>query len=93
VALVTINRAKHPDYPNSICATVYEKKQFSWTSNKSLSVKDRSAWKEAEEVVYRVLIGTHSLGTFNALNFHAVSVQPRWGKKKVARIGNHIFYK
>jgi spore germination cell wall hydrolase CwlJ-like protein len=92
VALVTINRAKHPDYPSSICATVYQKYQFSWTANRTLSIKDREAWKRAENVAYHVLLGTHSLGQFKALNFHATYVNPGWGKPRVAKIGNHIFY-
>ena len=29
----------------------------------------------------------------DALYFHATHVQPNWGKPKVARIGNHIFYR
>ena len=92
VALVTINRAKHPSYPSSICAAVYQKHQFSWTSNRNLVVTDRAAWKRAENVAYQVLLGTHSLGQFKALNFHATHVNPGWGKPRVAKIGNHIFY-
>jgi N-acetylmuramoyl-L-alanine amidase len=29
----------------------------------------------------------------NALFFHARRVSPNWGKKHVATVGNHIFYR
>lgn len=89
---MTINRTNSHLYPNSICSTVYEPWQFSWTRNKNRRVTDKKAWKHAEEVAYRVLSDNHSLGNFKALNFHAVYVNPRWNKKRVAKIGNHIFY-
>lgn len=93
VALVTINRAKSAKFSSSsICGTVYAKYQFSWTSNKSLRVVDKSAWKEAEEIAYKVLSGNSSLTNFNATHFHAVSVRPGWRMKRKAKIGNHIFY-
>jgi len=28
----------------------------------------------------------------DALYYHADSIDPRWGKRRVAKIGNHIFY-
>jgi len=31
VANVTMNRVKHPAFPNSVCDVVWEPKQFSWT--------------------------------------------------------------
>ena len=91
VALVTVNRANSDLYPSGICATVYQKHQFSWT-NKKLKITDWVSWKRAEEVAYRVLSDNHSLGDFKALSFHATYVNPGWNKKRIAKIGNHVFY-
>lgn len=93
VALVTINRAKSTAFKTSnICDTVYAKYQFSWTLNKKLKVTDNDAWKRAEEIAYKVLSGNTSLKNFNATHFHAIYVNPGWGKTKKAKIGKHIFY-
>ena len=92
VALVTLNRVKSKRYPNTVCETVYQRKQFSWTHNKTLKVTDKIAWQKAEEIAYKVLTGNHSLGNFKALYFHAYYVNPNWGKRIIARIGSHIFY-
>lgn len=94
VALVTLNRIKSDQYKEeTICSVVHKPWQFSWTHNKARKVTDKAAWKRAEEVAYRVLTDNHSLGDFSALNFHAKTVNPGWKKKRVATIGNHVFYK
>lgn len=92
VALVTLNRVKAKEFPDTVCATVYQYKQFSWTLDKKLKVRDTKAWKAAQNVAYSVLVGKHSLGEFKAKYFHAYYVSPNWGKQKIARIGSHIFY-
>lgn len=92
VALVTINRAAHKDYPDTICGNVYKKHQFTWTANKNRKVTDKQAWAKAEEVAYMVLSGNHGLGSFKATHFHTKQVSPNWGLKRKAVIGNHIFY-
>lgn len=93
VALVTINRARSDEFKTSkICDTVYAKRQFSWTDNRLLRVTDAKAWKRAEEIAYKVLSGNSSLENFTATHFHAVYVNPGWGKRKKAKIGRHIFY-
>lgn len=95
VAVVTVNRAKSKKYPDTICETVYQPYQFSWTSNRHLKVRDWQAWDRAEQVAYRVLSGNHSLGYFPALYFHADYVSPSWNqsKRKLKQIGTHVFYR
>ena len=93
VALVTLNRVKSSNYPNTVCKNVYAPKQFSWVTNKTMKVRDRVSWAVAEDVAYRVLTGNHGLGHFKATHFHSTSVSPKWGLKRVAKIGQHIFYK
>jgi len=33
------------------------------------------------------------MADFNAMYFHSTKVKPRWKLRKVAKIGNHVFYK
>ena len=89
VAQTVINRTRVAIFPNSICKVVFQKGQFSWTQGW------RNDWR-ADHHSYQVarvaLMGSHSMRDFNALYFHNTSVKPGWNKKKIARIGNHIFY-
>ena len=91
VAIVTVNRALHPDFPSSICKTVYQKGQYSWTSQK-LKVVDKAAWAKAKDMAYHVLNDYENLKSFKALYFHSATVAPAWGRKRIAKIGNHVFY-
>lgn len=84
VALVTLNRAT-----NSICDAVYAKKQFSWTAHYSKIPRDTKAWQASEVAAYTAYYGKYS---FTATHYHNTKVHPKWKLKKVAKIGNHIFY-
>lgn len=95
VALVTLNRSKHDDFPDSICSVVYEKGQFSWTSE-NYKVTHNEAWNNSVALAKQVLygnIGQKILPNFKALYFHSSKVKPRWRlKSRPQRIGNHVFY-
>ena len=91
VALVTVNRALHPSFPSSICETVYQKGQYSWTSM-GVKVRDKEAWERAKDIAYHTLNSYDELKSFTALYFHATHVSPNWKKRRIAKIGNHIFY-
>ena len=89
VGQVVLNRVKHHIYPNSICEVIFQKGQFPWT-NKFDGFKATQPFLKMADLV---LSGKHELSTFKATHFHATSVNPKWKLIKVARIGNHIFYK
>lgn len=91
VGQVVVNRAKHSEYPDNICAVVFQKAQFSWTKG----FKRFVAPNYYRQLATKILKGTHELAQFNATHFHARSVSPHWKSNltKVATIGNHIFYK
>lgn len=91
VALVTVNRALHPKFPSSICRVVYQKAQYSWTSM-GVKVRDKEAWERAKDIAYHTLNNYDELKSFTALYFHATHVSPNWKKRRIAKIGNHIFY-
>ena len=102
VAQVTVNRAEDDRYPDTICNVVHQKTsianrivcQFSWVCNKRNSKINSENYEEAREVAELVLLEGMRLAKLkDALYFHATHVNPKWGKIKVARIGNHIFYR
>jgi len=94
VALVTVNRVQSGLFHNSICGVVYAHRQFSWTLDKTKRVRDTKAWQTAQEISRAVLTQTVALPNFTATHFHTKQVKPHWAKtkKRVAVIGNHIFY-
>ena len=95
VALVTLNRVNHPNYPDTICKVVYQPMQFSWTKDsKLLATKvNNQQWFESFLAAKEAMSGSSALGSFSATHFHNIWVDPKWGLKRVAKIGQHIFYK
>ena len=88
VAIVTLNRVRHPKYPKSICAVVYQKKQFSWTIKPPKAKINARDWQDS---INAAVVAYNSRG-FEATHYHNFTVKPKWGLKQVTIIGNHIFY-
>lgn len=95
VALVTLNRVDNPKYPSTICGVVYQKGQFSWTKNKQLLKQkiNLEQWRAAKSAAIEAYMNRDALGTFLATHFHNQTVNPGWKLKRVAKIGNHTFYR
>lgn len=104
VAQVTINRSEHEGFPGDICQVVYQKNkvydkilcQFSWYCDRSTGTKplNNETYIESMVVAKKVLLEGFRLPSLEkALYFHADYVKPNWNKEKVAKIGQHIFYK
>jgi len=91
VAVVTLNRVNSGDFADSICGVVYQKDQFSWTRSKN-KVRDEAAWAVSLLAANMAMEDPNILGFFPALHFHSVSINPRWGLRKIAKIDRHIFY-
>jgi hypothetical protein len=69
--------------------------QFSWVCETRIPLnKNSPQYKQAVQIAYDVLVhDAHSeLLPRNALFFHYVGINPNWGYKQVAVIGNHVFY-
>jgi len=103
VAQVTINRAESGEFPSDICQVVHQKNivyekvlcQFSWYCDSASLKKPMNGpvYTESMEVAKKVLLEGFRLPSVkNALYFHGDYVNPKWGKKPVAKIGRHIFY-
>ena len=92
VALVTLNRLDSTKYPKSICSVVFQKYQFSWTAKWKGSRLEKEQWKLSKEAAFEAYMNRDSLGSFNATHYHNLTVRPKWGLKRLTKIGNHIFY-
>lgn len=92
VAQVVMNRVRSRRFPNSICGVVYQRGQFS--AIRSFNPPRNRRWQRAMALASDVLNG-HEPVVGNALYFHAARVRPAFvaNRTRVARIGNHIFYR
>lgn len=104
VAKTTLNRVRSSKFPNSICKTVYQRKQFSWThtvKNQIVIPKtelEKKVFAEIELASF-ISIWVDRLGvdfTDNSKYYHTTRVKPSWNYNKLERteiVGNHVFYK
>ncbi len=95
VAAVTLNRVRDTRFPDSVCAVVWQPRQFSWTHTlRSYFPTDMKAWKRsmkvAEVALEREVVAEYD----NLLYYHSKQVRPFWSHEKrfVARVGSHLFY-
>jgi len=96
VGKVIANRANSGGrFPSSYCGVLFQRGQFSFVHGHSLPNVPHSnrQWQTAVAVARIVDQGLQSSVAGNALFFHARYVSPGWGFKRVASIGNHIFYR
>ena len=95
VAAVTLNRKRSSHYPDSICAVVWQSRQFSWTHEPVWHrPRNDRAWRFAMKLANEVYHNKVKLPVVRATHFHARYVAPEWSTqmKRVARIGKHLFY-
>ncbi|MEO6432762.1 MAG: cell wall hydrolase [Sphingomicrobium sp.] len=95
VGHVISNRAKSGRFPSSYCGVLFQRGQFSFVHGKSLPSVPRSSkqWKTAVAIAKIVDQGLKDSSVGKAMFFHARYVSPGWRLKRVASIGNHIFYR
>jgi spore germination cell wall hydrolase CwlJ-like protein len=101
VAQVVLNRVRHPAFPKSVCAVVYQGAaegacQFSFACDGSARrAVETEAWSRSRNVAARALAGYVMAEVGNATHFHTISVTPGWRADllRVAQVGSHIFYR
>ena len=102
VAQVVLNRARHPAFPKTVCAVVFQGAgrrtgcQFSFTCDGSMRRGvNRGAWDRARQVASEALSGTVYAPVGNATHFHTTGVNPRWRSSliRVSQVGDHVFYR
>jgi spore germination cell wall hydrolase CwlJ-like protein len=100
VAQVVLNRARHPAYPKSVCAVVFQGAtghgcQFSFACNGAMKhSRDPGAWIKAREVAARALGGYVMTAVGKATAFHAARSQVTCvgrGPGSV-QLGRQVFY-
>jgi len=101
VAQVVLNRVRHPAFPKSVCAVVFQGArtsgcQFSFAcGGASRHPTESAAWRRAEQVAAKALDGAVMSEVGNATHFHVAGSSADWGQHllKVAQIGSHVFYR
>ena len=96
VGKVIANRANSGNrFPPSYCGVLFQRGQFSFIRGHSLPSVPRAnrQWQTAVAVAKIVDQGLQASPVGNALFFHARYVSPGWRLKRVASIGNHVFYR
>jgi spore germination cell wall hydrolase CwlJ-like protein len=105
VAHVTMNRKASGRFSDSVCGVVYQKNwdplrrryvgAFSWTEFDTLPTPTAAEWERAWKVAEAAYYGRELPALEGAMFYHATHIKPDWakGKKPVARIGKHVFYR
>ena len=104
VAQVIVNRMRHAIFPHSVCGVVFQGAvtpgggcQFSFTCDGSLGrgAPAPAAWRRAQEVARAALNGYVEASVGLATHYHTDYVAPYWMTTvtKMARVGQHIFYR
>jgi spore germination cell wall hydrolase CwlJ-like protein len=95
VGRVIVARAKSGRFPASYCGVVFQPSQFSFIRGNAMPAINKSSqdWRDAVAVAHIADTGAWQSPVEGAISFHAASVSPGWRLKRVARVGNHIFYR
>ena len=96
VGKVIANRSQSGGrFPDTYCGVLFQRGQFSFVHGHSLpSVSHASRqWQTAVAIAKIVDQHLKESAAGDALFFHARYVSPAWHAKRVASIGNHVFYR
>lgn len=95
VAQTILNRTQSGRFPASICGVVMQPGQFSFVRGGGFPPIARNSrnWKNAVAISHIALNDLWDSSVDNALFFHARRVNPGWRLRKIAALGNHVFYR
>lgn len=101
VAQVVLNRVKHPAFPKTVCAVVFQGAashgcQFSFACDGSMRrTREAGAWDRARKIAARAMSGVVLADVGSATHFHTTGVSPVWGPRmlRVSQVGLHVFYR
>lgn len=96
VGQVIANRAESGGrFPSTYCGVLFQRGQFSFVRGRSLPKVPRASrqWHTAVAIAKIVDRDLKQSIVGKALFFHARYVSPGWRLKRVASIGNHIFFR
>ena len=96
VGKVIANRAESGGrFPGTFCGVLFQRGQFSFVHGRSLPSVPRTnkQWQTAVAIAKIVDQDLKESPVGDALFFHARYVAPGWHAKRVASMGNHVFYR
>jgi spore germination cell wall hydrolase CwlJ-like protein len=96
VGQVIANRAQSGGrFPSTYCGVLFQRGQFSFVRGGRLPgvAHSNKQWQTAVAIAKIVDQDLKESLVGNALFFHARYVSPGWRLKRVASIGNHVFYR
>jgi spore germination cell wall hydrolase CwlJ-like protein len=96
VGQVIANRAQSGGrFPDSYCGVLFQRGQFSFVHGRTLPSVPRAnhQWQTAVAIAKIVDQGLKESAVGDALFFHARYVAPGWHARRIASIGNHVFYR
>ena len=95
VGRVIVTRASSGRFPSSYCGVVYQPSQFSFVRSYGMPVvnHDSRLWQQAVKIAVIADSGAWKSPVEGAMFFHAARVAPSWGKIRMARVDNHVFYR
>lgn len=96
VGKVIANRAQSGGrFPGTYCGVLFQRGQFSFVHGHTLPSVPHSSKQWQTAVAIAKIVDEHlkESPAGDALFFHARYVSPGWHAKRVASIGNHIFYR
>lgn len=95
VARVIINRSESGRFPTSLCGVVTQPGQFSFVRGGRIPSAPTATHQWADSVAVARIASADGWESQaeGALYFHAARVAPGWGKARMARIDNHVFYR
>lgn len=94
VAQVILNRVESGRFGNGICGVVKAPKQFSFVRGGSMPAPSNMAqWATAKAIALIAFSNSWPEVAPDATHFHATRVNPGWKLRRVATVGQHIFYR
>jgi spore germination cell wall hydrolase CwlJ-like protein len=95
VGRVIIERASSERFPESYCGVVFQRSQFSFVrGNRMPAIRQASQeWRNALAIAQIAASRSWESPVEGALFFHATRVSPGWRLKRLAQVGNHVFYR
>ncbi|MEM6438911.1 MAG: cell wall hydrolase [Pseudomonadota bacterium] len=99
VAEVVLNRVDHPDYPDTICGVVHDRRfggcQFSWVCMGVAPPRQGRVFADAQSLAARMIAAPRRPLTRGATHFHTRAINPGWARRltRTAIYGEHVFYR
>ncbi|MBX9661761.1 cell wall hydrolase [Novosphingobium sp.] len=95
VGRVIVTRAASGRFPSSYCGVVYQPSQFSFVRANAMPLvkRDSAKWQQAVKIALIADSGAWRSPVEGAMFFHAAHIAPSWGKTRMARVDNHVFYR